>query len=157
MANTNSKFYTNKDMARICNVSEASMTNLVKSLELVPIKTGKYGRKYYNGRALEKIKEHYKNKAKSSTNSTKSSTKDDIINQLTARVNEQAEIIKLLKKQLTIKDEQIATTTKIADQAQKLDLTTHNQKGLISAEDSNHKSYIANKESQHGALWKLFH
>ena len=48
MANTNPKLYTNKEMARICNVSEASMTNLVKSLELAPVKTGKYGRKYYD-------------------------------------------------------------------------------------------------------------
>lgn len=103
------------------------------------------------------MKKHYQFKPNTGVKQHKNATKDDIINQLTARVNEQAEIIKLLKKQLTIKDEQIATTTKIADQAQKLDLTTHNQKGLISAEDSNHKSYIANKESQHGALWKLFH
>lgn len=103
------------------------------------------------------MKKYYQNKPKSGVKQSHPATKDDIIEQLQARIKEQAATIELLKQQLTIKDEQIATTTKIADQAQKLDLTTHNQKGLISAEDSNHKSYIANKESQHGALWKLFH
>lgn len=136
MANTNSKFYTNKDMARICNVSEASMTNLVKSLELVPIKTGKYGRKYYNGRALEKIKEHYKNKAKSSTNSTKSSTKDDIIKQQQDHIDDLKAQIETLSRQLAVKDKQIEAQTEqvkqtsiLLSQAHTLTLQAQKSKG----------------------------
>lgn len=109
MANTNSKLYTNKDMARICDVSEASMTNLVKSLELVPIKTGKYGRKYYNSKDLEKVKDHYRNKPKASANSSKSTTKDDIIKQQKDHIEDLKTQIKILNHQLEVKDSQIET------------------------------------------------
>ena len=82
-------------------------------------------------------------------NST-SLNKDAIIDQLKARIEEQAEIIELLKQQLTVKDEQIATANRIADQAQQLDLTTHNQAKLpqktLKKEQSNER---------HGWLWLL--
>lgn len=111
MTNTNSKLYTNKDMAKICNVSEASMTNLVKSLELVPVKTGKYGRKYYNSKDLEKVKKHYQHKAKSSANYSKSSIKDDIIKQQQDHIDDLKAQIKTLNEQLSVKDRQIEAQT----------------------------------------------
>ena len=157
MAKSKTKTYTTSDLAREFSISVVSASRFIQKHHFKPVKTGNHNAKYYSNSVYQEMKKHNQFKPNTGVKQHKNATKDDIINQLTARVNEQAEIIKLLKKQLTIKDEQIATTTKIADQAQKLDLTTHNQKGLISAEDSNHKSYIANKESQHGALWKLFH
>ena len=157
MAKSKTKTYTTSDLAREFNISVVSASRFILKRQFKPVRTGNHNAKYYSSNVYQEMKKHYQFKPNTGVKQHKNAPKDDIINQLTARVNEQAEIIKLLKKQLTIKDEQIATTTKIADQAQKLDLTTHNQKGLISAEDSNHKSYIANKESQHGALWKLFH
>ncbi|MCM6797814.1 DUF536 domain-containing protein, partial [Levilactobacillus brevis] len=48
-------------------------------------------------------------------------------NFLQAQTKEQSAFIELLKQQLEVKDEQIATTNRIADQAQQLDLTTHKQ------------------------------
>ena len=168
MANTNSKFYTNKDMARICNVSEASMTNLVKSLELVPIKTGKYGRKYYNGRALEKIKEHYKNKAKSSTNSTKSSTKDYIIKQQQDHIDDLKAQIETLSRQLAVKDKQIEAQTEQVKQtsillSQAHTLTLQAQKSKGDASDAptvpkkTQETSQAPAEDTHGWIWKMFH
>lgn len=44
--------------------------------------------------------------------------KDDIIEQLQNRINEQSATIELLKQQSAVKDKQIATATRIADQAQ---------------------------------------
>ena len=98
-------------------------------------------KKYYHFKPNSEVKQH------------KNATKDDIINQLTARVNEQAEIIKLLKKQLTIKDEQIATANKLADQAQQLDLTTHQQQKSLPAK-------LLKEETDnigHSFFWKIFH
>lgn len=157
MAKSKSKTYTTSELANHFNISVVSASRFIVKHNFKPVKTGNHNAKYYSDAVYQQMKKYYQNKPKSSVKQRHPATKDGIIEQLQARIKEQAATIELLKQQLTIKDEQIATTTKIADQAQKLDLTTHNQKGLISAEDSNHKSYIANKESQHGALWKLFH
>ena len=106
MANTNSRFYTNKELAMICNVSEASMTNLIKSLELTPVKVGGYGRKYYNNDVLRQVKAHYKAKTKSAT---KPSTKDDIIEQQQSHIEDLRSQIDILTQQLAVKDSQIET------------------------------------------------
>ena len=98
------------------------------------------------------MEEYYQNKPKTQEKQTYPATKDAIIDQLKARIEEQAEIIELLKQQLTVKDEQIATANRIADQAQQLDLTTHNQAKLpqktLKKEQSNER---------HGWLWKIIH
>ncbi|MGE9969644.1 hypothetical protein ACQRCL_07645 [Limosilactobacillus reuteri] len=163
MTNTNSKFYTNKDMAGICGVSEASMTNLVKSLELAPIKTGKYGRKYYDNKALEKVKEHYKNKAKTSSNSNKSTTKDYIIKQQQDHINDLKEQIKTLNNQLAVKDKQIEAQTEQVKQtsillSQAHTLTLQAQK---SKDDDLPKKTQETPQkpidNSHSWIWKMFH
>lgn len=163
MANTNSKFYTNKDMATICNVSEASMTNLVKSLGLAPVKVGKYGRKYYNSEDLEKVKTHYKNKAKSSANSSKSSTKADIIKQQQDHINDLKAQIKTLNEQLAVKDkqieaqtEQIKQTSVLLSQAHTLTLQAQKNKDgqLLDKQPERPKK---SAEESHGLFWKMFH
>lgn len=163
MANTNSKFYTNKEMARICGVSEASMTNLVKSLELAPVKTGKYGRKYYNSKALEKVKDHYRNKAKPSINSSKSATKDDIIKQQQSHIEDLQAQIKILNQQLEVKDsqieiqnEQLKQNTQLLSQAHILTLQA--QKSNDGEEEDKVKKRPAPiSDNSHGWLWKMFH
>ena len=157
MAKSKSKTYTTSELAEHFNISVVSASRFIVKHNFKPDKTGNHNAKYYNDTVYQQMKSYYQNKPKSGIKQAHPATKDDIIRQLEARIKEQAATIELLKQQLTVKDEQIATATKIADQAQKLDLTTHNQRNLISAEDSNHKSSITNKESQHGALWKLFH
>lgn len=98
------------------------------------------------------MEEYYQNKPKAPEKPTYATTKDTIIDQLKAQIQEQAATIELLKQQLTIKDEQIATANRLADQAQQLDLTTHNQSQL--------PQKALNKETnaeRHGWLWKITH
>ncbi|WP_225353352.1 DUF536 domain-containing protein [Secundilactobacillus paracollinoides] len=59
-----------------------------------------------------------------------------------------------LRRQLTVKDEQIATANRIADQAQQLDLTTHKQTQPDLPQKVTAKS--ANEE-KHGWLWRITH
>ena len=163
MTNTNSKLYTNKDMARACNVSEASMTNLVKSLELVPVKIGKYGRKYYNSKDLEKVKNHYKHKAKTPSNSSKSSIKDDIINQQNEHINDLKAQIKTLNEQLAVKDrqieaqtEQIKQTSVLLSQAHTLTLQAQQSKD-DKLPDQKHTNQQPPSDESHSWIWKMFH
>ena len=71
-------------------------------------------------------------------------------NFLQAQTKEQSAFIELLKQQLEVKDEQIATTNRIADQAQQLDLTTHkqSQQSLPQQTESEHPH-----NKKHGLLW----
>jgi Tfp pilus assembly protein PilN len=71
-------------------------------------------------------------------------------NFLQAQTKEQSAFIELLKQQLEVKDEQIATTNRIADQAQQLDLTTHKQSqpSLPQQTESEHPH-----NKKHGLLW----
>lgn len=163
MANTNSKLYTNKEMARVCNVSEASMTNLVKSLELAPLKTGKYGRKYYDINALNRVKKHYRNKAKPSTNSTKAPTKDNIIKQQQDHINDLKAQIETLTRQLAVKDKQIEAQTEqvkqtsiLLSQAHTLTLQAQNRLDDKSTEKAAEGPQQAS-ENSHGLFWKWFH
>ena len=153
MAKSKTKTYTTSDLAREFNISVVSASRFILKRQFKPVRTGNHNAKYYSSDVYQQMKKHYQFKPNTGVKQHKNATKDDIINQLTARVNEQAEIIKLLKKQLTIKDEQIATANKIADQAQQLDLTTHRQqKSLPEEPQANHS-----KDDNHGWFWKLTH
>ncbi|ULQ49345.1 helix-turn-helix domain-containing protein [Liquorilactobacillus nagelii] len=162
MANTNSEFYTNKEMAKICNVSESSMTNLAKSLELAPVKTGKYGRKYYDSGALIQVKAHYKNKTKPNANS-KTSTKDDIIQQQQDHIADLQSQIKTLNDQLAVKDKQIEAQTDQVKQtsvllSQSHTLTLQAQKRQDDeSPDKVHNHPQTTSEDTRGWLWKIFH
>lgn len=165
MANTNSKFYTNKDMARICGVSEASMTNLVKSLELVPVKTGQYGRKYYDSKTLARVKAHYQNKSKPNTN-TKSTTKDEIIKQQQEHIADLQSQIQTLNEQLKVKDSQITAQTEqvkqtsiLLSQAHTLTLQAQqssDDKSVESVEKAPEGSQTPS-EGSHSWIWRMFH
>ena len=84
---------------------------------------------------------HYKNSEKTKTRSS-NTTKDDIIAELRERLADKDNTIALLKDQLNVKDKQIAddhkaidTISKLADQAQQLDLTTHGQQKQLQEVD----------------------
>lgn len=150
MANTKTKTYTTTELASICSVSVASISAYIKKHKLKPVKTGNFNSKYYSDNVLQQLKKHYKSKPKSSLKQTQT-TKDDIITQLKSRIEEQAATIDLLKHQLAVKDEQIATANKIADQAQQLDLTTHKQS------TNEPKSIETNNPiKKHGIWYKIF-
>ena len=153
MAKSKTKTYTTSDLAREFSISVVSASRFIQKHHFKPVKTGNYNAKYYSNSVYQEMKKYYQFKPNSEVKQHKNATKDDIINQLTARVNEQAEIIKLLKKQLTIKDEQIATANKLADQAQQLDLTTHQQQKSLPAKLPKEETYNIG----HSFFWKIFH
>ena len=153
MAKSKTKTYTTSALAREFSISVVSASRFIQKHHFKPVKTGNHNAKYYSNSVYQEMKKYYQFKPNSEVKQHKNATKDDIINQLTARVNEQAEIIKLLKKQLTIKDEQIATANKLADQAQQLDLTTHQQQKSLPAK-------LPKEETDnigHSFFWKIFH
>ena len=162
MTNANSKFYTNKEMAKICGVSEASMTNLVKSLELAPVKTGQYGRKYYDSKALAQVKAHYQDKPKSNAN-TKSTTKDEIIKQQQEHIADLQSQIQTLNEQLKVKDSQITAQTEqvkqtsiLLSQAHTLTLQAQQSSDDKSVEKAPEGSQAPSEDS-HGWIWRMFH
>ncbi len=61
---------------------------------------------------------------------TKIATKDDVIAELRARIDELMATNELLRDELRVKNKQIDNAIRIADQAQQLDLTTHQQQSL---------------------------
>ena len=124
MTETKAKTFTTSQLASICGVSVASASTYIQKHHLKPVKTGEHNSKYYDTSVLSAMKSYYRHKAKSGQKQ-RQTTKDDVIEQLQARIADQADTINLLKQQLSVKDEQIATANRIADQAQQLDLTTH--------------------------------
>lgn len=152
MSKSKSKTYTTSELAKHFDISVVSASRFIVKHKFKPIKAGQHNAKYYGDVVFKQMEEYYQNKPKTQEKQTYPATKDAIIDQLKARIEEQAEIIELLKQQLTVKDEQIATANRIADQAQQLDLTTHNQAKLpqktLKKEQSNER---------HGWLWKIIH
>lgn len=160
MAKTKTNTYTVSELARIADVTPASMSAYIQKLGLKPTKTGKYNRKYFNQADYDKIMEHYHKKPKTEAKTTKT-TKDDVINTQQRLIDEQARTIDLLREQLAVKDKQIETANRLADQAQKLDLTTHQQqqkelpKNVSNSEDE--KQTETKTSEHHGFFWKLTH
>lgn len=101
MAKTKTKSMTISEMASVLGVSGASITALVNKWQLKPTKTGQYNRKYYSSKDTERILNHYHNRAKTKTKSTKPVSKDDIIAALRDQVKQQ-------QHQLDVKDDQIS-------------------------------------------------
>lgn len=162
MANSNYKFYTNKEMAMICNVSEPSMTNLAKRLKLAPVKTGEYGRKYYDSKALAQVKAHYNNKPKPNANS-KTSTKDDIIQQQQDHIADLKSQINTLNGQLAVKDKEIEAQI---DQVKQISMLISQAHALTLQAQKGQNDKFPDKvqndpqtapEDAHGWLWKMFH
>lgn len=152
MSKSKSKTYTTSELARHFNISVVSVSRFIVKHKLKPVKAGQHNAKYYDDAVFQQMEEHYQNNPKTPKKPTYATTKSAIIDQLKAQIQEQAAIIELLKQQLTIKDEQIATANRLADQAQQLDLTTHNQSQL--------PQKALNKETndkRHGWLWKITH
>ncbi len=152
MVKSKSKTYTTSELAKIFNISVVSASRYIVKHNLKPVKTGSHNAKYYDQAVYQQMKKYYLNKPKASEKQSHSVSKDDIIEQLQARIKDQSATIELLKQQLAIKDEQIATANQIADQAQKLDLTTHKQ-------TDKQPQLIEKSENlkEHGFLYNLFH
>ena len=154
MSKSKSKTYTTSELARYFNISVVSASRFIVKHKLKPVKTGQHNAKYYSDAVFQQMEEYYQDKPKTQEKQTYPATKDTIIEQLKAQIHEQAATIELLKQQLTVKDEQIATANRLADQAQQLDLSTHKQQKLLSYNPKNKTEEHKEKES---FFWKLFH
>lgn len=132
MGQSKRKTYTVSQMARICGVTVASVSKYVKRHSLKPIETGKNNSKYFDEAVLSEIRSYYKDKSEKQTSSDnyRPATKDDIISELRSRIDELTATNELLRQELDVKNKQIDSAIRLADQAQKLDLTTHQQKSL---------------------------
>lgn len=154
MDKSKSKTYTTSELAEHCNISVVSASRFIVKHNFKPVKTGNHNAKYYNEAVYQQMKKYYQNKPKGGVKQGHSVTKDDIIKQLQARIEDQTATIELLKHQLNVKDEQISAANRIADQAQQLDLTTHKQQKALPAKPN---EPMNNNLETHNWLWKLFH
>lgn len=132
MGQSKRKTYTVSQMARLCGVTVASVSKYVKRHSLKPIETGKNNSKYFDEAVLSEIRSYYKDKSEkqASSDNYRPATKDDIISELRSRIDELTATNELLRHELDVKNKQIDSAIRLADQAQKLDLTTHQQKSL---------------------------
>lgn len=153
MTKSKSKTYTTSELAKHFHISVVSASRFIVKHDFKPVKTGNHNAKYYSSAVYQQMKKYYQNKPKSGVKQSHPATKDDIIEQLQARIKDQTATIEVLKQQLNVKDEQIANAIRIADQAQQLDLTTHKQQKSLPEQSSENPD----KNAKHGWFWKLTH
>lgn len=147
MCKSKSKTYTTSEIAKHFNVNISTVTRFAQKRNIQPVKITQNNAKHYY---INDFSDLHKNHKKSDSKPKK--TKETVlIEQLKIRLTEKQNQINdlrqtndLLQKQLTVKDEQIATATRIADQAQQLDLTTHQQQEKL-PEKHNEKRHWWNK------------
>lgn len=133
MGQSKRKDYTISDIARISDVTVASVSKYVKRNGLNPVRPGKNNSKYFDSSVLDEIRSYYQRKSEKQQEASsehRPATKDDVIDELRARVRDLQTTNELLRNELKVKNDQIADAIRLADQAQQLDLTTHNQKVL---------------------------
>ena len=133
MGQSKRKDYTISEIARISGVTVASVSKYVKRNGLKPARLGKNNSKYFDSSVLDEIKSYYQRKNEKQQEASyeyRPATKDDVIDELRARIRDLTATNELLRGELKVKNEQIADAIRLANQAQQLDLTTHNQKVL---------------------------
>lgn len=133
MGQSKRKDYTISEIARISGVTVASVSKYVKRNGLKPARIGKNNSKYFDSSVLDEIKSYYQRKnekQQEASSEHRPATKDDVIDELRARIRDLQATNELLRGELKVKNEQIADAIRLADQAQQLDLTTHSQKVL---------------------------
>lgn len=147
MVKVKTKNYTTTELARDLGVSVPAVSKLLLKLELKPVKTGKHNRKYYDDAVYKTLKEHYESSRNKVKSEVKSTTKDKLIEEQKERIADLQTQIQFLQKQIEVKDQQIKLASQLADQAQKLDLTTHKQQieapDKIKTEEKSKKSLFS--------------
>lgn len=154
MVKVKTKNYTTTELARVLGVSVPAVSKLLLKLELKPVKTGKHNRKYYDTAVYKELKEHYEGSRNKVKSEIKSTTKDQLIEEQKERIADLQAQIEFLQKQIEVKDQQIKLASQLADQAQKLDLTTHKQQ--IEAPDLIKTEVKSEEESKKGFFSKIF-
>lgn len=100
MGESKSKTYTITDIARVSDVTVASVSKYIKREKLKPVKTGQNNAKLFSSKDFETIVAYYRSKHQDGKATHVQTTKDDVI-------AKQSETIELLKQQLAEKDRQI--------------------------------------------------
>lgn len=154
MVKVKTKNYTTSELARNLGVSVPAVSKLLLKLELKPVKTGKHNRKYYDDAVYKELKKHYEGSRNKVKSEIKSTTKDQLIEEQRERIADLQKQIEFLQTQIEVKDEQIKSASQLADQAQKLDLTTHKQQ--IEAPDLIKTEVKSDKEVKKSIFSKLF-
>lgn len=154
MVKVKTKNYTTTELARVLGVSVPAVSKLLLKLELKPVKTGKHNRKYYDDAVYKELKKHYEGSRNKVKSEIKSTTKDQLIEEQRERIADLQMQIEFLQKQIEVKDQQINLASQLADQAQKLDLTTHKQQ--IEAPDLIKTEVKSEEESKKGFFSKIF-
>lgn len=154
MVKVKTKNYTTTELARDLGVSVPAVSKLLLKLELKPVKTGKHNRKYYDDAVYKELKKHYEGSRNKVKSEIKSTTKDQLIEEQRERIADLQKQIEFLQTQIEVKDEQIKSASQLADQAQKLDLTTHKQQ--IEAPDLIKTEVKSDKEVKKSIFSKLF-
>ena len=164
MGQSKSKGYTITEIAKNCGVTVASVSKYVKRNQLKPARLGKNNSKYFDDSVLHEIKSYYQRKNEKQQEASASyrpATKDDIISELRARISELTATNELLRRELNVKNQKIDRAIRLADQAQQLDLTTHQQKVLpdnaVKSADEEPSNTKKEKSDKHGMVWRLFH
>lgn len=154
MVKVKTKNYTTTELARDLGVSVPAVSKLLLKLKLKPVKTGKHNRKYYDDAVYKTLKEHYESSRNKVKSEVKSTTKDKLIEEQKERIADLQAQIEFLQKQIEVKDQQIKLASQLADQAQKLDLTTHRQQ--IEAPETVKTEVKSEEGSKKGLFSKLF-
>lgn len=134
MGQSKRKDYTISEIARLSGVTVASVSKYVKRNGLKPVRLGKNNSKYFDSSVLDEIESYYQRKNEKQQEASSEhhpATKDDVIDELRARVRDLQATNELLRDELKVKNDQIADAVRLADQAQRLDLTTHNQQKVL--------------------------
>lgn len=161
MGQSKRKDYTISEIARISGVTVASVSKYVKRNGLKPARLGKNNSKYFDSSVLDEIKSYYQRKNEKQQEASyeyRPATKDDVIDELRARIRDLTATNELLRGELKVKNEQIADAVRLADQAQRLDLTTHKQKVLPepevkTTEVKNKSEHDGEKKTKKFKLW----
>lgn len=148
-----SKTYTTSEIAKKLNVSVSTITRFAQKKKINPVAITQNNAKHYY---ISDFADLHK-KEKIGGNKSKKVKDGTLIEQLNIRLKDkQSQIdelkttIEILQNQLDVKDKQIETANKIADQAQQLDLTTHQQA-------NNETKTIENKtEDKKNGFWYRF-
>lgn len=151
------KTMTTTEIAKDLGVSIGAVSRFVKTNGLKPIKTGKNNSKLYSSSDYQIIKTHFSK----GEDKTEKRENDDSINQLLLdRIREQSKMLDMLNEQLKIKDQQLAakdkqieTASRLADQAQQLDLSTHNNQLKLA---ENGSESLSEGQSSGGFWSRLF-
>lgn len=108
------KYYNQTEIADLLGVSKATISRYIKKLGVSGIEENKA--KIYPETVLKQLRKEIKQ------DNSKKNTPPSTIQLLQDQIEQLKEENKLLKEQLKIKDQQIATANKLADQAQHLNV-----------------------------------